>query len=69
MPQNNLMDFALNMIRHGTALRNDPNAREMADAIEGGDADRGRQIARNLCDTYGVKPEDAIAQAKSFFRI
>lgn len=28
-----------------------------------------QQIARNLCDTYGVKPEDAVAQAKSFFHI
>ena len=69
MPQNDLMGLALNMIRHDPALQNDPNAREAIDAIESGDADRGRQIARNLCDTYGVRPEGAIAHAKSFFHI
>lgn len=64
MPQNNTMGFALNMIRHDPALQDNPNAREMTDAIGS-----GRQIARNLCDTHGVKPEDAIAQAKSFFHM
>lgn len=34
----------------------------MIDVIKSGDANRGQQIARNLCNTYGVKPEDAIAQ-------
>lgn len=66
MPQNNLMGFALDMIQHNPALQNNPNAREMIDVIKSGDVDRGQQIARNLCNTYGVKPEDAIAQAKSF---
>lgn len=69
MPQNNPMGFALDMIQHNPALQNDPNAREMIDVIESGDANRGRQIARNLCNTYGVKPEDAITQAKSFFHM
>lgn len=41
MPQNNLMDFALNMIQHNPALQNNPNAREMIDVIESGDATRG----------------------------
>lgn len=69
MQPNGPMGFAPNTIRHGPALQNDPNARETIDAIESGDANRGRQIARGLCDAYGVEPEDAIAQAKSFFHI
>lgn len=69
MQPNNIMGFALDMIRHNPALQNNPNAREMIDVIRSGDANRGQQIARNLCDTYGVKPEDAIAQAKSFFHM
>lgn len=63
------MGFALNMIQHDPASQNNPNARETIDAIKSGDANRGQQIARNLCDTYGVRPEDAIAQAKSFFHM
>ena len=69
MPQNNLMGFALDVIRHNPALQNNPNAREMIDDIRSGDANRGQQIARNLCNTYGVKPADAITQAKSFFHM
>ena len=69
MPQNNLIGFALNMIQHNPALQNNPNAREMIDVIKSGDVNRGQQIARNLCNTYGVKPEDAITQAKSFFHM
>lgn len=69
MPANNLMGFALDMIQRNPALQDNPNAREMIDVIRNGDANRGQQIARNLCDTYGVKPEDAIAQARSFFHM
>ena len=69
MRPNDLMGFAPNTIRHGPALRDNPNARETIDVIESGDADRGQQIARNLCDAYGMEPEDAIAQAKSFFHM
>lgn len=53
MQPNDLMGFALDMIQHDPALQNDPNAREMIDAIESGDVNRGRQIARNLCDRTG----------------
>lgn len=69
MPQNNPMGFALDMVQRDPALQDNPDAREMVDAIGGGDANRGQQVARNPCNTYGVKPEDAIAQAKSFFHI
>lgn len=69
MQPNNIMGFALDMIQRNPALQDNPNAHEMIDAIRSGDAKRGQQIARNLCNTYGVKPEDAIAQAKSFFHM
>lgn len=62
-----MMQFALDMIQNNPALQNNPNAREMINVICSGDAERGQQIARNICDTYGIKPEDAIAQARSFF--
>lgn len=69
MQPNNMMQFALDMIQNNPALQNNPNAREMINVIRSGDAERGQQIARNICDTYGIKPEDAIAQAKSFFHM
>lgn len=69
MQPNNMMQFALDMIQNNPALQNNPNAREMINVIRSGDVERGQQIARNICDTYGIKPEDAIAQARSFFHM
>ena len=66
---NNIMGLALDIIQKNPALANNPNAREMIEVIRNGDAAKGQQIAKNLCDTYGVKPEDAISQARSFFHI
>ena len=66
---NNIMSLALDIIQKNPAIANNPNAREMIDVIRSGDAAKGQQIAKNLCATYGVKPEDAISQARSFFHI
>lgn len=66
---NNIMGLALDIIQKNPALANNPNAREMIEVIRSGDTAKGQQIAKNLCDTYGMKPEDAISQARSFFHI
>ena len=55
-------------LEHNVLQRN-PNARSMIQVIQNGDAKKGEEIARNLCDTYGIKPEDAVQQARSFFRV
>ena len=51
------------------SLANNPNARAMIQAVQSGDAEAGERIARNLCQSYGVTPEQAVQQAKGFFRI
>ena len=51
------------------SLASNPNARAMIQAVQSGDAETGERIARNLCQSYGVTPEQAVQQAKSFFRI
>lgn len=62
-----MRDFALDIIGRNPALEQNPNARQMIDVIRSGDAKRGEQIANNLCETYGIKPEEALAQARRFF--
>lgn len=64
-----LKDFALGLIGQNPALQRNPNAQVMIDAIKSGDSRRGQEIAQNLCNTYGVKPEDALSQARRFFNI
>ena len=51
------------------SLANNLNARAMIQAVQSGDAEAGERIARNLCQSYGVTPEQAIQQAKGFFHI
>lgn len=63
----NLKDFALGYIRQNPNVANNPNAQGMLNVIESGDSAKGEQIARNLCQTYGITPEQAIQQAKQFF--
>lgn len=62
-------DFALGLMGRMPQVANNPNAQSMIGVIRSGDSKRGEQIARNLCDTYGIKPEDAVRQARQFFHI
>ena len=66
---NSLKDFALGIIGSNPQIAQNPNAQQMIDVIKHGDAQKGQQIAKNLCDTYGVEPEQAIQQARSFFHM
>ena len=62
-------DFALGLLGRMPQVVNNPNAQSMIQVIQNGDAKKGEEIARNLCDTYGIKPEDAVQQARWFFRV
>lgn len=62
-------DFAMGLIKNNPQIANNPNASEMLNAIQNGDNAKGQQIANNLCRTYGMTPEQALAQAKKFFGI
>lgn len=65
----NMRDFALNLIGRNPQIANNPNAKELLNVIQNGDQAKGTQIAQNLCNTYGVTPEQAVNQAKNFFNI
>ena len=62
-----LKDFALNMINGNPQIANNPNAQEFLNVIRNGDDARGRQIAQNLCNSYGLTTDQAVQQAKRFF--
>ena len=63
----NLKDFALNMINGNPNIANNPNAQEFLNVIRNNDDARGKQIAQNLCDSYGLTTDQAVQQAKRFF--
>lgn len=69
MPNINPMQFAMGMLQQNPQLQNNPQAKGLMEIIQSGDSERGRQMAENLCKTYGVSPEQAIQDARKFFYI
>lgn len=65
----NMRDMALNLLMQNPNIANNPNAQEFIQVIQNGDSVKGEQIAKNLCDTYGMSKEDAIRNAKTFFHL
>lgn len=61
--------FALNLISQNPNIANNPQAKAMIDVIKSGDAKKGEELARNLCSTYGVDPQEASKQAANFFKM
>ena len=61
--------FAMNLISQNPQIMKNPNAKSMLDVVQNNDQQQGEQIARNLCQSYGITPEQAIQQAKQFFHI
>lgn len=66
---NAIMNFAMNMIAKNPQLVNNPQARDLINVIKSGDSAKGEQIARNICQSYGVTPEQALDRASGFFGI
>lgn len=62
-------NLAMNLISQNPQIAQNPNAQSMLNVIQSGDAQKGEEIARNLCNSYGIAPEQALAQAKQFFHI
>jgi hypothetical protein len=62
------MNFVNRLLAGNPQLRNNPMAHNALSAIQNGDDATGEQIARNLCESYGITPEEAYAQAMRFFR-
>lgn len=61
--------FALGLLSSSPMLVNNPQAQRYIQVISSNDSARGREIAGNLCATYGVPTDQAVQQAKQFFGI
>lgn len=62
-------DFALRQLEGRPEIANNPLAKEWLEVIKSGDAQRGEEIARNLCSNSGVTVEQALEEARKFFRV
>ena len=67
--RNNAIVGMLNQLfRQNPQMQTNPLARNMISVIQNGDNAKGEEIARNLCESYGVTPEEAYARAMQFFQ-
>lgn len=69
MAQKNMIQFAMNLINRNPQVANNPMAQELIGVIQNGSEQQGETIAENLCKSYGVTKEQALADAKKFFGI
>ncbi len=69
MAQNKMIQFAMNLINRNPQVANNPMAQELIGVIQNGSEQQGETIAENLCKSYGVTKEQALADAKKFFGI
>ena len=65
----NPMQFAMQMLQNNPNIANNPNAQNMINVLQNGSDQEREELARNLCQSYGVTPEQAVQQAKNFFKI
>lgn len=56
------------MIQMNPNLQNNPQAQQYIQVLMNGDAKRGEELARNICQSYGVTPEQGVQQAQNFIK-
>lgn len=65
----NPVQYAMNMIQQNPQIMNNPMAQNYISVIQSGDAQRGQQLAENICKSYGMTPQQALQKARQFFHI
>lgn len=65
----NMRDFALNMISRNPQVANNPQAQSYIDVIRGGDANKMKELATNICNSYGMTTDQAANGAMKFFGV
>lgn len=64
-----LVNMLLDRVVSDPSYRANPRAQAIVQCIRDNDAQRGKEIASNLCQSYGMTPEQAINRAKGLFHI
>lgn len=59
-----LAQMAMNKISSDPNLQKNPQARAFMDIMQRGDVAQGQQMARNLCQSFGVSEQEALQQAR-----
>lgn len=66
---NPMLSMMIDRIKANPNIAGNPQALAYIEVLESGDSKRGEELAENLLNTYGMTREDALKQAREFFRI
>lgn len=66
---NPIAAMAMNMLQKNPKLQKNPQAQALVEIIQNGDEERGKQMAENLCNTYGISKDEVLSEAKKRFGI
>lgn len=63
-----MSDLAIRQLERRPEIANNPLAREWLEVVKSGDSQKGEEIARNLCANSGVTVDQALEEARRFFK-
>lgn len=66
---NPFINLLLTKAMNDPRIANNPQKMDMLNVVMNGDEKRGREIANNLCKTYGETPENVELKARHFFNL
>lgn len=59
--------FAIDLLKKNPDKANTPLGKQLMQILDSKDYDAGEKLGQNICNTYGVDPEEAYNQGKTFF--
>lgn len=63
----NIQSLISTLMRNNPAVANNPQAQEMLNVIQSGNAEQGQRIAENILQSRGMSRDEALQQAHRFF--
>lgn len=64
----NPQQFLQQMMQRNPNFANNPQAQQYIQVLMSGDAQKGQELARNICGSFGVTPEQGVQQAQQYFQ-
>lgn len=69
MSNMNISQFAMNMIQNNSdKIQNKELANQLMDILQTGNLRKGEELANGILQQNNIQKEDALKQARSFFR-
>lgn len=65
----NFQQIGMMILQNNPKIMNSPQGQQFLKILQSGDVQAGQQMAQNLCQSYGITPEQALAKSMQFFRI